>query len=196
MDVAVIDQPEVARVALDPLRSRILGALATPGSATTVAEQLNLPRQKVNYHLRLLEEHHLIRLVEERPRRGLTERVMVATAGSYAVSPEALGECSTDPASLSELSSSYLVAVGARLISEVGTLAQHAHQANKPLATLAIDTEIRFVSTTERAAFADELAATVGDLVAKYHAENSTDGRWHRLVIGSHPFAKERSAHD
>lgn len=186
-DVAVIDEPEVARVALDPMRARILRALVEPGSASTVARDLDIPRQKVNYHLRLLEANGLVELVEERPRRGLTERVVTASAASYALAPEVMGECSTKPASLDRLSSSYLIALGARLVSEVGDLARKARAAGKPLATLSIDTELTFASPSERAAFADELSATVAQLVSKYHAEDASDGRPYRLVVASHP---------
>ena len=87
LDVQVIEERDTAAAALDPFRSRVLAALARPGSATTVAAALGEPRQKVNYHLRTLEEHGLVDLVEERPRRGLTERVVVASAGSYALAP-------------------------------------------------------------------------------------------------------------
>ena len=97
LDVEVIDDPAVAAVAIDPVRARILAELANPGSATTVAAALGQPRQKVNYHLRALEDHGLVTLVEERPRRGLTERVLVASARSYVLSPEILGRNAADP---------------------------------------------------------------------------------------------------
>ena len=186
-DVAVITESEVARVALDPMRARILRALAEPGSASSIAGDLGLPRQKVNYHLRLLEAHGLVELVEERPRRGLTERVLVASASSYALAPEVMGECSTSPTTLDRLSTGYLIALGARLVSEVGDLARRARAAGKPLATLSIDTEINFATPGERAAFADELGAAVTRLAAKYHAEHANDGRPYRLVVASHP---------
>jgi hypothetical protein len=48
LDVEVIEAPAAAVAALDPVRSRVLAALAEPGSATTVARALGLPRQKVN----------------------------------------------------------------------------------------------------------------------------------------------------
>src|SRR6187551_1323774 len=96
-DVAVIEDPAAAEVSLDPIRSRLLAALAVPGSATMLAAQVGLPRQKVNYHLRTLEQHGLLELVEERPRRGLTERVVRATARGYVVSPGALGSSGADP---------------------------------------------------------------------------------------------------
>jgi DNA-binding transcriptional ArsR family regulator len=120
---------------------------------------LGLPRQNVNYHLRSLEEHGLVHLVEERPRRGLTERVLVATARSYVVSPQALGATAADPTRTDRLSTRYLVAIAARMVREVIDLARRADAANQQLATLAIDTELRFASAAERAAFTTELSA-------------------------------------
>src|SRR5262249_37713829 len=54
-----------AAAALHPMRRRILAALAQPGSATTVGKLLELPRQKVNYHLRVLERAGYLDFVEE-----------------------------------------------------------------------------------------------------------------------------------
>jgi DNA-binding transcriptional ArsR family regulator len=187
LDLDVIDEPATAATALDPVRSQILARLARPGSATTVARELGLTRQKVNYHLRALEAHGLVRLHEERARRGLTERVMVATAASYVISPAALGDTAADPARADRLSSRYLLAVAARMLREVVALARQAEHAGKPLPTLAIDADIRFASAADRAAFTAELTSTVGALCARYHAEGAPGGRWHRLVIAAHP---------
>src|SRR5581483_8447684 len=74
--VAVIDDPAAAEVSLDPMRARLLAALAEPGSASTLAAHTGLARQKINYHLRALERHGLIELVEERKRGNCTERVL------------------------------------------------------------------------------------------------------------------------
>jgi DNA-binding transcriptional ArsR family regulator len=188
LDVQVLDDPAVASAALDPVRSRVLAQLREPGSATTVSRALGLPRQRVNYHLRTLEAHGLVRLVEERPRRGLTERVVVASATSYVVSPVALGEASTDPGRLRDrLSSSYLVALAARLVREVGEQARQAEAAGRRLTTLSLDTDIRFASAADRAAFTEDLAGAVTALVSRYHDESAPNGRWHRLVVASHP---------
>ena len=105
-DLEVIDDPAAAVVALDPLRARLLAGLAEPASASALAERAGLPRQKVNYHLRILEEHGLVTEVGQRRWGGLTERLLHATAASYDVSP-ALGQAAyqlvraapgTDPA--------------------------------------------------------------------------------------------------
>ena len=187
LDLDVIDEPAPARVLLDPVRARILGALEEPGSATTVAKALDEPRQRVNYHLRALEDHGLVRLVEQRRRRGLTERVMIASARSYVLSPTVLGDRASDPARTDRLSARYLVAVAARLVQDVAGLVRQADGVRQQLATLTIDTEIRFASAAERAACTDELARFVASLAARYHREASPNGRWHRLVVAAHP---------
>jgi DNA-binding transcriptional ArsR family regulator len=188
LDVEVIDDPAAASVVLDPVRNQVLAQLAQPGSATTVARALGLPRQKVNYHLRALESHGLVRFVEERPRRGLTERVVVATAASYVVSPGALGVVAADPDRVGDrLSARYLVSLAARIVREVGDLARRADAAGRTLPTLAVDTDVRFASAADRAAFTEDLARTVTELVARYHDEGTPGGRWHRLAVLAHP---------
>jgi DNA-binding transcriptional ArsR family regulator len=188
VDVEVIDEPAAAVVALDPVRARLLAELAEPGSAATLANRLGLPRQKVNYHLRTLEEHGLVRLAEERRWGGLTERLLVATATSYVVSPAALGEAATDPAkSQDRLSARYLIALAARMVREVGLLVRRAESGRQRLATLALDSEISFRSAAERAAFTEELTAAVTRLVARYHDASAPESRPHRLVVAAHP---------
>lgn len=193
LDLDVIEDPIIAAALLDPLRARVLQVLAEPGSASTVAAQLGLPRQKVNYHLRTLESHGLVHLVEERQRRGLTERVLVASAQSYVLSPAVLGENAADPDQTDRLSTRYLIAVAARMVREVALLARRAEKASKSLATLSIESEIRFASASERAAFTQELTSAVTKLVGKYHDEATPSGRWHRLVVAAHPLVNNSS---
>ena len=188
LDVQVIDDPAAAAVALDPTRSRLLAALAAPASAATLATRVGLARQKVNYHLRALEAHGLVRLDQERKWGGLTERLLVATAASYVVSPSAMGPVAVDPTRDADRpSASYLIALGARVVREVGDLARRATEAGKRLATLAVDTEVRFRSAADRAAFSHELAEAIATLVSKYHDESAPGARAHRLVVVAHP---------
>src|SRR5579872_4091036 len=188
LDIHVIDDPAAATVALEPIRSRLLSELAAPASAATLATRVGLARQKVNYHLHALETHGLVRLAQERKWGGLTERLLVATAASYVVSPSAMGPVAVDPSrERDRLSASYLIALGARVVREVADLVCRATEAGKRLATLAVDTEIRFRSPTERAAFSNELAEAIAKLVSKYHDAAAPGGRAHRLVVVSHP---------
>ena len=86
LDVEVIADPAAAVSALDPIRSRLLAELTEPASAATLAARMGIARQKVNYHLRALEDHHLVAAAGERQWGGLKERLLVATAATYVVS--------------------------------------------------------------------------------------------------------------
>lgn len=188
LDILVIDDPAAATVALEPVRSRLLSELSTPASAAALGARVGLARQKVTYHLNTLEAHGLVRLAEERKWGGLTERLLVATAASYVVSPSAMGPVAVDPnREMDRLSASYLIALGARVVREVGDLVRRANDAGKRLATLSMDAEVRFRSPKERAAFSHELTAAIAALVSKYHDESAPGGRSHRLLVMAHP---------
>jgi DNA-binding transcriptional ArsR family regulator len=192
LNIQVIDDPDAAAVALQPIRSRLLAELAAPASAATLASRVGIPRQKINYHLRTLEAHGLVRLAQRRKWGGLTERLLVATASSYVVSPRALGPIAVDPQRQRDrLSASYLIALGARIVREVADLVRRAHESGKRLATLALDTEVRFRSAADRAAFSAELAEAITQLVAKYHEASAAGGRAHRLLVLSHPLPQQ-----
>jgi DNA-binding transcriptional ArsR family regulator len=191
LDVDVIDDPAAATVALEPVRSRLLAELSQPASAATLAARLGLARQKVNYHLRALEAHRLVRVAARRQWGGLTERLLVASAGSYVVSPTALGPAAADPERTTDrLSASYLIALAARVVREVGDLLRRARAADQHLATLSIDAEIRFRSAADRAAFTGDLTEAIARLAARYHDETAPGGRRHRLVVMAHPLPR------
>lgn len=188
LDVEVIADPAAAVSALDPIRGRLLAELAEPASAATLASRVGITRQKVNYHLRALEQHGLVAAAGERRWGGLTERLLVATASSYVVSPGALGPVAADPGRTRDtMSASYLIAVAARTVREVGDLWHAARDKRKRLATLTIDTAVTFRSAADRAAFTDDLANVVTSLVARYHDESDPRGRPHRLVLAAYP---------
>ena len=188
LDVTVIEDPAAAQVSLDPVRSRLLRELATPGSASSLAALIGLPRQQVNYHLRTLERHGLVELVGERRKGNMTERLMRATASAYVISPAALAAVEPDPErSPDRLSAFWLLALAARLVRDLGSLLLGAARARQRLATFAMDGEIRFATAADRSAFADELSTSVAALIARYHDAEAPRGRNHRLVIAIHP---------
>src|SRR3954454_1385998 len=192
LDMQVNEDPAAAPVALEPAAGRLLSAVAAPPSAATFASRVGLARQKVNYHLHALEAHRLVRLAEERKWGGLTERLLVAAAASYVGSPSAMGPVAADPTrETDKLSASYLIALGARVVREVGDLVRRATETGKRLATLAVDTEVRFRSATDRAAFSNELTDAITKLVSKYHDESAAGGRAHRLVVVAHPLPQK-----
>lgn len=188
IELEVIHDPAAAASALDPMRGRLLAELNEPASAAALAARVGIARQKINYHLRTLEAHGLVAVAQEKRWGGLIERRYVASAASYVVSPGVLGPLAADPARNGDrLSASYLVALAARTVREVGELWRAARAAQKRLATLSLDTTIRFASAQARADFTDELTQAITALVARYDNDGAAEGRSFRLVLSAYP---------
>jgi DNA-binding transcriptional ArsR family regulator len=187
-ELEVIENPAAAIAALEPIRNRLLAELASPASAATLAARLGIARQKVNYHLRALESHGLVTLADAKRWGGITERRMVATATSYLVAPSALGGVASTPERTADrLSAAYLIALAARAINEVSAMARRARNLKVGLPTLSLDTEVRFRSAADRAAFTQDLTQSVLKLVAQYHDAEAPGGRPHRVIVLAHP---------
>jgi predicted ArsR family transcriptional regulator len=188
ISLEVIDEPLAATAVLNPVRNRLLTQLHEPASAADLALRLAIPRQKVNYHLRALESLGLVSVASTHKWGGLTERLMVSKAASFVVSPKALGPLASDPSrEVDRLSARYLIALAARIIREISALLRGARDAQQDLATLSVDTVIRFRSARDRAAFTAELMDSINRLVAKHHDEGAVGGRSHRLLLFAHP---------
>jgi DNA-binding transcriptional ArsR family regulator len=184
----VIEEAAHAASALHPLRLRILGELGEPESAADLARRLGIPRQLANYHLRQLERDGLVETAGERRKRNCTERLVRAVARSYVISPAALGPLAAHPDHVSDrASSAYLVAVAARLISDLSDQRAGAQRAGKRLATMTVETEVRFATPDDQNKFAEELTQAVAAVVAKYHDDKAPGGRRFRFVVGGHP---------
>jgi DNA-binding transcriptional ArsR family regulator len=188
MDAApaqLVSDAEQLAALLKPVRLTLISELLEPNSASGLARKLGLARQKVNYHLRELERHGLVKLVAERRRGNCMERVVRATARAYVVDPAVLG--SIDEEAVDRFSSAYLVAVAAQTIQEVSILREKAAEAGKKLPTLTLQTNVRFASAEQQNAFAEELTASVAHLTAKYHDDSAPEGRVFRFVTGAYP---------
>lgn len=182
--VAVLSEQSQLRAVLSPLRRQILLLLREPDSATGLARRLGLARQKLNYHLRALEEAGLVELVEERPRRGFVERIMRASAKSFVIGPEGAGidELATTG---DRMASDTLLASAARTLSDVSILRERADAAGKHLLTMSIEAVVVFTSPLAAKSFAEEVARAVAN-IAEHHAVGGK-GRKYRFISGLHP---------
>lgn len=194
--LAILRDPESASAVLSRIRRDVLTALRQPGSATTVGADLGLPRQKVNYHLRALENLGLVEHVEDRQRGGCTERIVRATASHYVIDPAVLGDLEARPESGADrLSSAHLAAVSSRTLSDLAELRERAAQSGKRLPTFSLETAVRFSSPADQSAFLEELSNTVARLLHRYHDEEQEGGRWFRVILGAHPALNRAPGH-
>ena len=185
---SIAAQDRVAVLLAHPLRLRILAGAREPASATQIALRLKLPRQKVNYHVRELARARFLRRAGQARKRNMIEQRWVATATSYALSPELLGDLQANPAAIADaFSAQYLLALASRSQAEVTRAVAAAAAQGKRLSTLAIDCEFRFESAVQRAAFARALTESVTALIERHTSPASREGRPYRLIVGCHP---------
>jgi len=187
-DVVVLDAAETAAVVLDPARLRILTALRDPDSSAGVARSLGLPRQRVGHHVRALEAAGLLTCVGERKKRNCVERLLQASARTYLLAPRLLGKLGLSANQARDrFSSTFLLAAAGKVIEEVSTLRPRAEAAGKKLATLTLQTEVRFASARSQNEFLEELLAVFSDLVARHHRPDAPGGRTFRISLLGHP---------
>ena len=186
--LALVGETDRASAMLHPVRLRILRELREPGSASTVARTLEMPRQKVNYHLRELEKAGFLEEVEERRAGNCIERIVRAKASHYLIHPELLGGLGADPDAVEDrFSSTYLIALASQTIRDIATVQERAAKNGKRIATMSLQTEVRFANAAARHAFANDLANAVARVVAKYHDDEAENGRNYSVMLGAYP---------
>jgi DNA-binding transcriptional ArsR family regulator len=162
---------DVSRARLSPLRRRVLAELREPASATALAARLGESRQSVNYHVRELERAGLVELVEERRRRGFTERVVRVAERQDRFAADAL------------------LALSARALGDVAEMRERASAQGRRLVTFAIEADVGFERPADIERFADALADRIAELAAEFDSGRSR--RRFRLIVGGYPKPKE-----
>jgi DNA-binding transcriptional ArsR family regulator len=185
--VAVVEDVQRVQTLVRGPRLRLLEALRErPDSASGLAERIGIPRQTINYHLRQLEQAGLVELVEERGHGRCIERVVAPTAAAFTLSPAALGPLAPRSGDVDRTSAEYLAARAGEVVRDVGRLLG----AGEPVPTLTLETQIRFASAHDRAAFARDLQQAVEGLVALYHDARAVGERAFTLLVAAHPEAR------
>lgn len=157
--VMILDDPDRVVHTLSAFRRLILSALDQPGSATGIARRLGSTRQKVNYHLRALEDAGLVEVEETRQRRGLTERVMRRTSDVVLVDPTAFDTSGLTKQEVAGLSA--VVATATDLIGHAAEITTVAGSRGERVAAGTLDTEVRVSSPAELKQMLDEIARVV-----------------------------------
>ena len=180
----ILRNAEQAAIVLQPSRLRILRALREPLSASALARSFALPRRQLNCHLRKLEKAGYAVFVEERRKGNCIERVMQATAKTFVISPEALGDA--DPMPVDQFSAAYLVSAASRITGDVAQIALRARTAGKKLAIFTLEGEVRYRSPAERSAFAAEMTLALARICSKYNTPDVSGARTFHFVLGGY----------
>ena len=186
--VALVAEPDRVRLALSPIRRKLLERLQTPRSATELAAELALGRQRINYHLRALEAAGLIHLVEERQRRGCIERVLAARAEAFVVDPSVMGARAASAvraAAQDRFAAEHLIDSGAAIVRDVARMQAQAARQGTRLLVFTVDTEVNFATPADLERFTTAVADFVAREAARHEA--TTGGRRYRVMFGGYP---------
>lgn len=184
----LLEREGQVKAALSPIRRQLLTMLGEPASAVELARRTGIARQKLNYHLRVLEEAGLVELVETRQRRGCVERLLRATADELVVDPRILAP-GERLRSRDRYAAEHLVDAAADVVRTVSRLQAGADAAQKRLLTFTVEADITFGAPADVHAFTDALAAAVAELGERF---GSDQGQRFRLLVGGHPTKGDR----
>ena len=189
--VALLDRPDAVRLALSPMRRRLLARLRQPASAVELAGELGLGRQRLNYHLRALEGAGLVSLVETRRKRGCVERILVANARAFVVDPDvvagAASPVSTARAVQDRFAAEHLIGTASGIVRDVTRMRVTAEERKQRLLTFTVDADVHFGLPGDFERFASELAEAVARIAARF---DTPGGRRYRVVAAAHPAAR------
>ena len=189
LDLALIDAHEAIACLGRTDRRQILEALATsPDSASGLAERFDDSRQRINYHIRQLEAAGLVELAEERPRRGLTEKIYRPVSRRFALDPSILGSLDAGESidAGDRWAAAYAIALASRTTREIAALRTKAMNRDQRLAVASMDTTVRLRSPRAMEAFIDDLARSIAEVAAR-HDESGAGARAFRVTSISHP---------
>lgn len=186
----LLRDPDRLRAALSPIRRQLLERLRTPGSATGLAAEFGVSRQRLGYHLKALEDAGLVTLVETRQRRGFTERILVTCAEAFLVDPSVIGQRKAVPAELQDrFAADHLISAAAGLVADVGRMQAAAEAEGTRLLTFTLEAEVTLARPADLERYAEALARAVAAVSAEFNAEA---GRRYRVVAGAHPALNTR----
>lgn len=189
--VLLLEEPDTLRGALAPLRRRLLVRLATPASASELAPEFGVSRQKLNYHLRKLEEANLVELVAVRQRRGFAERVLKARADTFMIDPGLVN--SPRPVAGDRHAADHLVDAAAATVRDVARMQNAAARQGLRLLTFTLETEVRLAAPADLHSFTEALAGALAEVVARF---DSPGGRPYRVMGAGHPKARNEENDD
>jgi DNA-binding transcriptional ArsR family regulator len=190
--IAMLEDAGTARLALSPLRQRLLARLRAPASAAALSEELEMPRQKIGYHLRLLEKAGLLAEAGTRQRRGFTEKLYETRSDALIVDPMILALDDPDATARQDrFAAEHLVRTAAGIVRDVSRMRAAAEQEGSRLLTFTVETDVAFARPADIARFTGRLADAIAGIAADFAPQG--EGRAYRVTVAGHPAVGARA---
>lgn len=189
-DLLYIEDVAQAMTLLKPSRLEILKRLDEPRTCPELADYFDETPQKIYYHVKALEQAGLVAKVSERRVRGAVEGHYQASARSYWLAPQLVGQIGGPKAAQDQLSLRVLLDLAEEVHDDIGKLGNRS-VAGIDVPSLSLSAHIHLPDASRRAAFLAELQATFQQLARKYGLPDDTpmltDEQGFRLVLMCYP---------
>ena len=184
-NVLYIEDVDRAAALLKPMRIALLRTLAEPGSLAELSEVFGETPQKLYYHVKVLERAGLVRRVGERRSGVMTEGLYQATARSYWLAPQVVGQAGGTERTQDDISLGYLLGLAEEMQADLGRLGEAAMVTDVP--SLGLDLHVN-LPPERREEFSGEVQAMFRSLAEKYGIRDSgTQGETFRVVLACYP---------
>jgi len=191
LPVDLVADEATARAALSPIRRRLLAAMAEPISAAGLSAALELPRQKIGYHLKILEEAGLIAEAGERKRRGFTERLFVARNRALIMDPMMLAADRKAIDAQDSHAAGHLIRAAAGIVREVARMQGEAAREGSRLITFTLEADVGFARPADLDRFTERLSSMLAELAREFAP--APGRRIYRITAGGHPAVRNEA---
>ena len=183
-NLKIITEERAAQAFLDPTRRMLASALRKPQSAAGLAQRFGLPRQRVNYHLRTLENLGMLELAGTRQRRNCTERLLQLTADAYCIDPGLLGELGRPTEPLNDRFGITAVILRlSRALSDIIARKRRAERDGRRFDSLCAEVTLAFENRSEQQSFMIELQRFLKEKAERYRIDDERKCRRFRVLM-------------
>ncbi len=183
-NLKIITEERAAQAFLDPTRRMLASALRKPQSAAGLAQRFGLPRQRVNYHLRTLENLGMLELAGTRQRRNCTERLLQLTADAYCIDPGLLGELGRPTEPLNDRFGITAVILRlSRALSDIIARKRRAEREGRRFDSLCAEVTLAFENRSEQQSFMIELQRFLKEKAERYRIDDERKCRRFRVLM-------------
>ena len=148
-----------------------------------------MPRQKLGYHLRMLEKAGLLAEAGSRRRRGFTERMLETRSDALIVDPMILSPTDPDVVEKQDrFAAGHLVRTAAEIVRDVSRMRAAAEAEGSRLLTFTVEADIAFAAPADIELFTARLAEALAGIAADFAPTG--EGRAFRVTIAGHPAAR------
>lgn len=184
----IIRDVETLKVLADPLRLRIIQSIGDkPHTVKQISRLLGLPPNKLYYHINMLEEHGIIRVVDTRIVSGIIEKIYLIRAHYFTPAHDLLSTATDDGSNMrlmldgifEETKQSLIASMQAGLV-EIG---EHEDEETLKIEKSNVSS-VRLMMTREQAdEFSDRLKALIEECHSQEKSNDDVDVHPYRMLL-------------